>query len=86
LVSRKKILAKILSGISDSNIEFHSLCGLLKSMDFHERIKGSHHIFYKEGLVEILNIQMLSNGKAKNYQVKQVRQLILKYKLGSISE
>jgi hypothetical protein len=86
MVSRKKFLAKILSGTSDSNIEFHSLRGLLKSMDFHERIKGSHHIFYKEGVVEILNIQMLSNGKAKNYQVKQVRQLILKYKLGSISE
>ena len=86
MVSRKKVLAKILSGTSDSNIEFNSLCGVLKSMDFQERIKGSHHIFYKERVAEILNIQKLSNGKAKNYQVKQVRQLILKYKLGSISE
>ena len=84
MVSKKKILVKILTGTSDTNIEFHSLCSLLKSMDFQERIKGGHHIFYKEGVEEIINIQSLSDGKAKNYQVKQVRQIILKYKLGSI--
>ena len=84
MVSKKKILIKILSGTSDSNIKFHSLCSLLRSMDFQERMKGSHHIFYKEGVEEIINIQSLSEGKAKNYQVKQVRQIILKYKLVSI--
>jgi hypothetical protein len=54
-------------------------------MDFQERIKGSHHIFYQEEVAEIINIQSLSNGKAKNYQVKQVRKIILKYKLGDIA-
>jgi hypothetical protein len=42
--------------------------------------KGSHTIFYKEGVVEIINLQP-KGGKAKNYQVKQVRDLILKYQL-----
>jgi hypothetical protein len=63
MVSKKKILTKILSGTSDNNIEFYSLCSLLVSMDFQERIKGSHHIFYKKGVAEILNIQPLSMEK-----------------------
>jgi len=41
---------------------------------------GSHRIFYKEGVEEIINIQP-KGGKAKPYQVKQVRQIISKYKL-----
>lgn len=54
---------------------------MLKSLGFKERIKGSHHIFTKTNVEEILNIQPKSN-LAKPYQVKQVRKLILKYKLG----
>ena len=42
--------------------------------------KGSHRIYYKEGVVEIVNVQP-RNGKAKPYQVKQVRELLLKYKI-----
>jgi len=49
-------------------------------MGFQERIKGSHHIFFKEGIEEILNIQQ-KKYKAKPYQVKQIRNIILKYKL-----
>ena len=48
--------------------------------DFSERIKGDHHIFYKEGVEEIINLQPLKNGKAKAYQVKQLRIIIFKYK------
>ncbi|MCL2224569.1 MAG: hypothetical protein FWB96_06340 [Defluviitaleaceae bacterium] len=44
-------------------------------------MKGSHHIYYKDGVTEIINIQPNGN-KAKDYQVKQVRNIILKYKLG----
>ena len=52
----------------------------LKDFGFFERIKGDHHIFYKEGIEEIINLQPLKDGKAKAYQVKQVRVIILKYK------
>jgi hypothetical protein len=48
---------------------------------WHILIKGDHHIFYKEGVEEIVNLQPLSDGKAKAYQVKQVRVIIFKYKL-----
>ncbi len=76
-----KILIKILKGSSDSNISFPKLCQLLKFLGFKERIKGSHHIFTKMTVEEILNIQPKGNC-AKPYQVKQIRKVILKYKLG----
>ncbi|MFO0794115.1 MAG: type II toxin-antitoxin system HicA family toxin [Candidatus Brocadiaceae bacterium] len=75
-----KLLTQILSGTSDANISFDGLCGLLKYFGFKERIKGSHHIFTKDNVEEILNLQPKGN-KSKSYQVKQVRNLILKYKL-----
>jgi hypothetical protein len=67
--------------LSDKNIDYSELINLLLYLGFVERIKGSHHIFYKEGVEEILNLQAKGN-KAKPYQVKQVRNLIIKYKLG----
>ena len=76
-----KILENILRGTSDQNISFTSLCLLMRRIGFEERIKGSHHIFTSEGIAEIINLQS-KGGKAKSYQVKQVRNLILKYKLG----
>ena len=68
-------------GTSDANIPFAGLCQLLSKLGFEERIRGSHHIFTKEGVEEILNLQP-KGAKAKPYQVKQVRAVILKYKLG----
>ncbi len=77
----KKALEKVLAGLSDKNIKFSELTEILLDLGFAERIKGDHHIFTKDKIVEIINIQPLRNGKAKAYQVKQVRNLILKYKL-----
>ncbi|MCL0067127.1 hypothetical protein M1N69_02530, partial [Thermodesulfovibrionales bacterium] len=53
---------------------------LILRLGFDERIKGDHHIFTKDGIAEIMNIQPLKDGKAKAYQVKQIRSIILKYK------
>lgn len=75
-----KLIQKILSGSSDRNIDFRDLCGLLETLEFDNRIKGSHHIYYKDGITEIINLQTKGN-KAKAYQVKQVRELLIKYKL-----
>lgn len=76
-----KLLDKILRGASDANIPFDALCGLLHRLGFDERIRGDHHIFTKDGVQEILNLQPRGNN-AKSYQVKQVRILVLKYRLG----
>jgi predicted RNA binding protein YcfA (HicA-like mRNA interferase family) len=75
-----KLVMKILSGQSDNNIEFAELIKLLLQLNFEERIKGSHHIYYNEKIEEIINLQP-QQQKAKPYQVKQVRNLIIKYKL-----
>ncbi len=75
-----KLLSKILHGSSDANISFTELCHILKIFNFEERIRGDHHIFTRHNLEEILNLQPIGS-KAKPYQVKQVRNLILKYKL-----
>jgi hypothetical protein len=69
-----------LRGSSDANISFDGLCNLLLSFGFEQRIRGDHHIFIKEDVIEILNLQP-KGSQAKPYQVKQVRNIILKYKL-----
>ncbi len=76
-----KLLLKILRGTSDANISFNELCQFLHALGFVQRIRGDHHIFAKENVIEILNLQP-TGAKAKPYQVKQVRHVIVKYKLG----
>ncbi len=77
---RNKLLERILRGASDANIPFDGFRGLLRELGFDERIKGSHHIFSKTGIPEILNLQA-KGAKAKPYQVRQVRLVVLKYHL-----
>jgi len=77
----EKLIQYILSGTSDANIAFKDLCQLLVHFGFEMRTKGSHHIFRKAGIEEKINLQK-DGSKAKPYQVKQVRAVILKYKLG----
>ena len=77
----QKILLAILSGTQDSSILFKDLCAVLERLGFVCRVKGDHFIYTKDGVEEIINLQP-KGGKAKPYQVKQVRQIILKYHLG----
>ncbi len=79
----EKLLVKILSGTSDRNISFNELSNLIEKLGFEMRVKGSHHIFWKMGVEEIINIQS-QGGMAKPYQVKQVRNLVIKYKLAAV--
>lgn len=77
----KRLLQAVLSGRQDKNILFSDLCSLLGHMGFGYRVCGDHFIFTKDGVEEIINIQP-DGSKAKAYQVKQVRGVILKYQLG----
>ena len=81
--NQQKILLKVLQGTSDANIPFTDLVHLLNFLGFQERIKGSHHIFVKDEISEIINLQPRGQN-SKPYQVKQVRHLVLKYKLGDL--
>lgn len=77
----RKTLEAVLSGLSDRNMRFGDLRELLKSFGFRERIKGDHYIFSKTAVTEIINLQPLKDGKAKPYQVKQVRTIFVRYRL-----
>jgi predicted RNA binding protein YcfA (HicA-like mRNA interferase family) len=61
----KKSAKQVLSGSADTNINFSDLCRILEIPGLQNRIKGSHHIYYKEGISEIINIQPAGN-KAKS--------------------
>ncbi len=80
---RTKVLDQILSGRSDANVGFNDLLGLVCGLGFEERTRGSNHIFTRDGVAEIINLRP-KGAKAKAYQVKQVRHVILKYRLGEI--
>ena len=67
----EKLLQQILLGRSDANIPFAKLRSLLARLGFEERIRGDHHIFTKQAIAEIINLQPLGT-RAKPYQVKQV--------------
>ncbi|GMO56778.1 MAG: type II toxin-antitoxin system HicA family toxin [Termitinemataceae bacterium] len=80
-----KLVNKVLSGNHDTSIHFIEITSLLSSFGFLERVKGDHHIFYRAGINEIINIQP-NGSSAKPYQVKQVREIMLKYHLGASNE
>jgi len=78
----EKFLKTLLRGASDGNIRYSELCSFLKKLGFDARQKGrSHHIFTKDGVEEIVNLQEREGGKAKPYQVRQVREILSKYNL-----
>ncbi|MBA3656251.1 MAG: type II toxin-antitoxin system HicA family toxin [Gemmatimonadaceae bacterium] len=81
----QKLLLRVLNGESDQSIRFNDLCVLLVRLGFRERQqRGSHRIFYRDGLQEIVNLQSRNDGGAKPYQVRQVRGIIIKYQLGQV--
>jgi len=80
-----KTLDRVLRGTADTNVGFDDLRALLRHLGFDERIRGSHHIFTRAGVEEILNLQPRGN-QAKPYQVKQARGVIVDYGLAGEPE
>jgi predicted RNA binding protein YcfA (HicA-like mRNA interferase family) len=76
-----KLVQRILSGRQDKSILFSEAVSLLQRIGFSMRIKGSHHILSREGIDEIINLQP-DDSKVKAYQVKQIRDIMVKYQLG----
>jgi hypothetical protein len=76
----ESFLVRVLRGSSDAGIRFDDLRALLRRLGFEERVTGGHHIFNREGVDEILNLQP-RGSMAKPYQVKQVRRVLVRYRL-----
>ena len=80
VAKHEKTLEQILDGRSDANVRFEDLRSLLLALGFVERTRGSHHMFGRSGVEQQINLQR-DGAKAKPYQVKQVRDIILRYNL-----
>ena len=77
----EKVLFQVLRGVSDQNISFKDLCGLLDHLGFNKRIKGSHHIYFREDIEEIINLQP-KDSKAKILPGKASTQYDYKIQIG----
>ena len=71
----------VLRGTADAGIAFVDLRHLLLALRFQERTRGSHPLFRMAGVEEKINLQS-DGARAKPYQVRQVRQVILRHGLG----
>ena len=84
---KEKLLLRLLSGNADANFYLDDLVNILLRLGFQERqAGGSHRIFSLEGIEGIINLQKTKDGKAKSYQVKQVRAFLVTNKLLSDEE
>ena len=75
-----KTLDRVLRGVADANVRFDDLRALMIHLGFVERVRGDHHIFTRDDVPEILNLQP-RGSQAKAYQVKQVRGVIVAHRL-----
>ena len=80
----QKFLDRLLSGKSDNNLNFDDVRNLLKRLGFTERIRGSHHVYERTDLPELVDIQTLKDGKAKAYQIAQIRDLFRKHNITTV--
>ncbi len=78
-----KLLAQLLGGRADATVGFEAVCALLRRLGFQERTRGSHHMFRRPGVEELINLQR-DGDKAKVYQVRQVRAMLVPYGLTTI--
>jgi len=77
-----KIKARVASGTANANLSFADICAMLPHEGFaNKTIAGSHHVFTRPDVPDIINLQPGKDGKAKPYQVKQVAAILQAYPL-----
>jgi hypothetical protein len=79
-VDPRRLLAKLARGDLE-NVSFTDLRRLVEAFGFDlKRASGSHHIFGRVGVPELLNLQEV-RGQAKPYQIRQFLRLVARYTL-----
>ena len=77
----KKVYNDVMSGKSDNNIRFNDFRNLIVDLGFDFiRQNGSHMQYFHRELKAFMNIQK-DGAKAKGYEVRQLRKIMLKYGL-----
>lgn len=76
----KKLLARLARG-DLRNVAFSDLRHLVRAFGFTlVRVSGSHHIFSRPGVPELVNLQQVK-GQGKPYQIRQFLRLVERYNL-----
>ena len=75
-----KTFEKILSATADANVRFDDVLSLMPRLGFRLRIRGSHHIFTRPGVEVLIDLQPV-HGKCKPYQVRQIRDVLIKFNI-----
>ena len=82
IILNKKVYDAVMSGQSDNNIKYTDFQNLIVDLGFEfKRQESSHSMYFNNRIKEIMNIQRGKDGKAKDYQVKQLRKIIKKYNI-----
>ncbi|MEN1679901.1 MAG: type II toxin-antitoxin system HicA family toxin [Planctomycetota bacterium] len=62
-------------------MSFNDMVKLLEAFGFtRSRVSGSHHIYRREGVEELVNLQD-AGGESKPYQIRQFLQIVERYNL-----
>ena len=78
-MNARKLLTKALS--SPAGLRFDEATRLAEAFGFSQiRARGSHHIFSRQEIPELVNLQEV-HGMAKAYQVRQLLRLVERYNL-----
>ena len=78
-MNKRKLLERIYN--NNKNVKFSEFTLLVEAFGFTQiRVRGSHHIYAREGIYDMVNIQN-DKGEAKPYQVKQFLNLVEIYNL-----
>ncbi|HEY9813027.1 MAG TPA: type II toxin-antitoxin system HicA family toxin [Candidatus Sericytochromatia bacterium] len=78
-MKKRKLLEKIIAG--SKNVQFSEMETVIKAFGFTlARVSGSHHIYNRADIPEIINIQN-RKGQVPTYQVRQFLSLIEQYNL-----
>ncbi len=79
-MNRRRLLIRLTRG-SVHNVAFGDMVDMVEGFGFVlSRTSGSNHIFIRDGIPELVNIQNVG-GQAKPYQIRQFLRLVEKYNL-----
>jgi len=75
---KEKLIEKLLEGNADESFSFQDFAVVIQHLGYEfVRKSSSHRIFEKEGFPPIV-VQPRKDGKAKAYQIKQLRDSLKK--------
>lgn len=80
MASKRKLFLKALN--NPRGLRFAEFTALVEAFGFRrQRITGSHHIYARSEVQEIVNTQPTRDGKGEEYQVREFLRLIERYGL-----